>query len=404
MMRLAEAAIHLRRPGRAVAQGSFFATSPGFEDRRKLKPTSRAAAMRPKCATGIWHGLRWIGQRCMSPRDSTPTAAGTSRVEPRLLDRVREAIRLRHYSPRTEEAYVAWIRRFILFHGKRHPQELGEVEVTAFVSGLAGDGVSASTQNQALSAILFLYHAVLDRRLPWMQTIVRAQRPTRLPVVLSREEVAALLSQLRGPVWLMASLLYGSGLRLLECAELRVKDVSFDRGEVMVRDGKGGKDRVTPLPASMRGPLREHLGRVKVQHQADLAAGRGSVALPDALRAKYPNASREWAWQWVFPATRFYVDRATGESRRHHLHESVLQRAVKEAVRAAGIPRLATCHSLRHSFATHLLDAGYDIRTIQELLGHRDVSTTMIYTHVLNQGGRGVRSPLDQIGPGSGRT
>jgi len=220
---------------------------------------------------------------------------------------------------------------------------------------------------------------------------------------LVREDVAALLSRLRGPVWLMASLMYGAGLRLMECVELRIKDVNFDRGELTVRDGKGGKDRVTMLPVAMKGRLFDHVTRVKMQHEAELTAGRGSVALPGALRAKYPNAPREWAWQWVFPATRFYVDPKTGERRRHHLHESVLQRAVKEAAGAAGIPRPATCHSLRHSFATHLLEAGYDIRTIQELLGHRDVSTTMIYTHVLNQGARGVRSPLDQLGPGPGR-
>ena len=231
-----------------------------------------------------------------------------------------------------------------------------------------------------------------------MDGIVRAQRPVRLPVVLSRAEVAALLGRLRGPVWLMASLMYGGGLRLLECAELRVKDVGFDRGELAIRDGKGGKDRLTMLPAALKSPLVDHLARVKAQHEANLAAGRGAVALPGALRLKYPNAPREWAWQWVFPVTRFYLDEQTGERRRHHRHESVLQRAVKDAARAAGITRPATCHSLRHSFATHLLEVGYDIRTIQELLGHRDVSTTMIYTHVLNQGGRGVRSPLDSLG------
>jgi integron integrase len=324
-------------------------------------------------------------------------------AKPRLLDQVRGAIRVRHYSRRTEQAYVAWIRRFIVFHGKRHPRELGEREVTAFASSLAARGVSASTQNQALSAVLFLFQAVLGQRLAWMNEIVRARRPVRLPVVLSRDEVSLLLSRLRGSVWLMASLMYGAGLRLLECVELRVKDISFDRGELTIRDGKGGKDRVTMLPATLKGPLVDHLQRVKAQHEADLAAGRGRVALPGALRAKYPKASCEWAWQWVFPATRFYVDQATGERRRHHLHESVLQRAVKDAARAAGLSRPATCHSLRHSFATHLLEAGYDIRTIQELLGHRDVSTTMIYTHVLNQGGRGVRSPLDQLGPGTGR-
>lgn len=337
----------------------------------------------------------------MEDRVSAPSATSPFRSgsPPKLLDQVRQAIRLRHYSRRTEAAYVAWIRRFIIFHGKRHPRELGEPEVTRFVSSLAARGVSASTQNQALSAILFLYAVVLGQRVGWMKEIVRARRPARLPVVLSREEVSSLLSRLRGPVRLMASLMCGAGLRLLECVELRVKDLNFDRGELTIRDGKGGKDRVTMLPASIQGPLAEHLNRVKAQHDADLMAGRGRVALPGSLRAKYPHAPFEWAWQWVFPATRFYVDREIGERRRHHLHESVLQRAVKDAARTAGISRPATPHTLRHSFATHLLEAGYDIRTIQELLGHRDVSTTMIYTHVLNRGGRGVRSPLDQFGP-----
>jgi len=317
-------------------------------------------------------------------------------MEVKLLDRVRDAVRTRHYSRRTEDAYVHWIRRFIVYHGRRHPNEMGEAEVSSFISALAARGVSASTQNQALSAVLFLYEVVVGRRLPWMDQIVRAQRPERLPVVLSRGEVAALLGRLRGTVWLMASLLYGGGLRLLECAELRVKDVDFDRGELTIRDGKGGKDRRTMLPAALRQPLAAHLVQVKTQHAADVAGGLGAVALPDALRLKYPNAPREWGWQWVFPATRFYRDQHTGERRRHHLHESALQRAVKDAARQAGIPRPATCHALRHSFATHLLEAGYDIRTIQELLGHRDVSTTMIYTHVLNRG-PGVRSPLDVL-------
>jgi len=315
---------------------------------------------------------------------------------PRLLDRVRAAVRLRHYSPRTEEAYVAWVRRYVLFHGKRDPAGLGAAEVTTFLSALAARGLSASSQNQALSGLLFLYQVVLGQRLPWMGTIVRAQRPARLPVVLSREEVAALLAGLDGVLWLMASLMYGAGLRLLECAELRIKDVHLDRGELTIRDGKGGKDRITVLPATIRPPLRAHLERVRAQHAHDVGRGLGAVALPGALARKYPQASREWAWQWVFPATRHYVDARTGERRRHHLHESGVQRAVKLAAQRAGLARPATCHSLRHSFATHLLEAGYDIRTIQELLGHRDVGTTMIYTHVLNQGGRGVRSPLDQ--------
>ena len=266
---------------------------------------------------------------------------------PTLIDHVRQAVRLRHYSRRTEQAYVGWIRRFILLNGKRHPRELGEQEVTRFLSGLATRGVSASTQNQALSAILFLYEVVIGERLPWMNNIVRAKRPVRLPVVLSWGEVASLLARLRGPVWLMASLMYGAGLRLLECAELRVKDVNVDRGELTIRDGKGGKDRVTMLPAMVKGLLLAHLRQVEAQHDADLAAGHGKVALPGALRAKYPSAPQDWGWQWVFPATRFYVDRATRERRRHHLHESVLQRAVKDAARAAGISRPATCQSLR---------------------------------------------------------
>lgn len=326
-----------------------------------------------------------------------PTPPTDTRA-PRLLDQVRAAIRLRHYSPKTEEAYVSWIRRFILFHGKRHPSAMGAAEVTAFLSDLAVTrGSSASTQNQALSAVLFLYGEVLGQQLPWLDTIVRAHRPLRLPVVLSRAEVSALLARLHGPVWIMASLMYGSGLRLQECVELRVKDLNFDRRELIVRDGKGGKDRLTMLPDAVRGPLEAHLQVMKAQHESDLA-GCGGVALPGDLRSKYPKAAFEWAWQWVFRATRHYADTATGEKRRHHLHESVVQRAVKEAARAASIARPATCHSLRHSFATHLLESGYDIRTIQELLGHRDVSTTMIYTHVLNQGGHGVRSPLDQGG------
>jgi integron integrase len=316
---------------------------------------------------------------------------------PRLLDQVRDALRTRHYSRRTEKAYVGWIRRYVIFNGKRHPREMGETEVTRFLSHLAVERkVSASTQNQALAALLFLYRVVLGIELKWLDEMVRAKRPQRLPVVLTRREVRELLGRLRGTTWLMASLLYGSGLRLLECARLRVKDVDFERGEILVRDGKGRKDRVTMLPASVKGPLRVHLAQVRRVHESDLRGGLGSVELPDAIAQKYPNASREWGWQWVFPASRHYVVAATRERRRHHLHETVLQRAVKQAAREAGLAKPASCHTLRHSFATHLLEAGQDIRTIQELLGHRDVSTTMIYTHVLNRGGLGVRSPLDE--------
>ena len=276
---------------------------------------------------------------------------------------------------------------------------MAEEEVTAFLSSLATEGhVAASTQNQALSALVFLYSEVLDLRLEWLSGLVRARRPQRLPVVLTRDEVHPLLSELRGVVWLMASLMYGSGLRLLECAELRIKDIDLAKAEIRIRDGKGRKDRVTMLPERVIEPLRAHLARVRALHGRDLAHGDGWVALPDALDRKYPNAARELGWQWAFPATRFYVDRETGQRLRHHLHESVVQRAVKAAVERASLTKRASCQTLRHSFATHLLESGCDIRTIQELLGHKDVSTTMVYTHVLNRGGRGVRSPLDTLG------
>jgi len=318
---------------------------------------------------------------------------------PRLLDRVRSALRTRHFSPRTEDAYVAWTRRFILFHGKRHPSGLGAPEVAGYLSHLASiRQVSASTQNQAFSALLFLYREVLGRELAGLEAVPRARLPERLPVVMSREEVAAVLGLLHGTPRLMCALMYGSGLRLLECCRLRVKDVDFDRHELTVHGGKGRKDRVTVLPARLVPPLRAHLERVQAQHLADLEGNAGFVALPGALARKFPNAPREWTWQWVFPATRIHTDVATGERRRHHLHESVLQREFAAAVRAAKLTKTASCHTLRHSFATHLLETGYDIRTIQELLGHSDLSTTMVYTHVLNRGGRGVRSPLDALG------
>jgi integron integrase len=298
---------------------------------------------------------------------------------------------------RTEEAYVGWARRFILANGKRHPREMGSREVEAFLTRLATQGrVAASTQNQALSALLFLYRQVLGQELPWMEEIRRAKRPTRLPTVLSRDEVATLLSELSDATWLMAVLLYGSGLRLLECLRLRVQDIDFARREITVRNGKGGKDRRTMLPAMAVEALQAQLAEARRIHERDLGAGFGEVWLPHALDRKYRHAAREWIWQYVFPADVRSEDPRTGRTRRHHTDESVLQRAVKAAVRRSGIEKPATCHTLRHSFATHLLEAGHDIRTVQELLGHADVATTQIYTHVLNRGAGGVISPLDR--------
>jgi integron integrase len=308
-------------------------------------------------------------------------------------------MRLRHYSPRTETAYVHWIRRFILFHGKQHPLTLGTRHVATFLTHLATrEQVSASTQNQALNALVFLYSQVLGRDLEALGRFVRAHKPRRLPVVLTPGEVRAVLERLTGTTRIVASLLYGSGLRLLECLELRVKDVDFEQREIRVRQGKGRKDRVTPLPEACVPLLREHLVRVRASFERDLREGYAGVLLPDALARKYPNAARDWGWQWLFPAARRYRDAAARVERRHHLHETAVQRAVKRAVAAAGLAKPAGCHTLRHSFATHLLANGYDIRTVQELLGHRDVKTTMVYTHVLNRGGRGVRSPLDGVG------
>jgi integron integrase len=317
---------------------------------------------------------------------------------PRLLERLHRACRLRHFSARTEEAYRHWVRRYVHFHGLRHPETLGAPDVAAFLTALAEQHhVSASTQNQALCAIVFLHAHVLHQPLGTLPAFTRVRTPPRLPIVLTRQEVRRLLEQLRGVHRLVASLLYGSGLRLLEGLSMRVKDLDLERREITVRQGKGRKDRITMLPASMLPDLAAHLETVRRLHDADLARGFGRVALPDALDAKYPNAGRNWPWQFVFPAARICTDPRWGPPSRFHLHESVIQRAVTEAARAAAITKRASCHTLRHSFATHLREDGYDIRTVQELLGHADVSTTMIYTHVLNRGGLGVRSPADRL-------
>jgi integron integrase len=318
-------------------------------------------------------------------------------VQPGLLARLRERCRVKHYSVRTEQAYVAWVWRYVRAFEGRHPRELGSKEVEAFLTRLAAQGqVAASTQNQALAALLFLYREVLQVDLPWMENLVRAKRPRRVPTVLSQGEVGRLLALLEGQAWLMAALLYGTGMRLMECMRLRVKDVDFDRQEIVVRGGKGGKDRRVPLPRRLREPLAQAIERVRVVHARDLAAGLGGVWLPHALERKYPNADRELGWQYLFPAKSPSVDPRTGAWRRHHVDEAVLQRAVKSARTRAGIAKPATCHTLRHSFATHLLEAGHDIRTVQELLGHKDLSTTQVYTHVLGRGAGGVLSPLDR--------
>lgn len=317
---------------------------------------------------------------------------------PELLDQVRQAIRYRHYSLRTEDAYVHWIKSFVRFHGLRHPREMGAREVTQFLSHLATErDVAAATQQQALSALLFLYKAVLEVDLPWLDDLVRPKKPARLPTVLNVDEVGRILAAMPEGYGLLARLLYGSGMRLMECLRLRVKDIDFVRHEILVREGKGNKDRVTMLPASLADALRAQLARAQIFFEQDRAAGRPGVYLPDALERKYPAAGQSWAWFWVFPADRLSVDPRSGEERRHHLYEKGLQRALKRAVSDAGVAKPVSVHTLRHSFATHLLEGGYDIRTVQELLGHADVSTTMIYTHVLNRGGRAVVSPADRL-------
>ena len=318
------------------------------------------------------------------------------RRPPRLLDQMRERLRVKHYSIHTERSYVEWVRRFILFHGKQHPRDMDSSHIESFLTHLAVDGrVTASTQNQALAALLFLYRQVLEMDFPELQGVTRAKTPKRLPVVLTPAECKSLLQKMEGQWWLLASLLYGTGMRLMEGVRLRVLDVDFSRREIVVRRGKGNKDRVTMLPESLVEPLQAHLEKVREMHRQDLEQGFGEVYLPFALDRKYPNAGREWKWQYVFPSWKLSVDPRSGVKRRHHVDPKGLQRAMKKAVREMGLEKHATPHTLRHSFATHLLERGYDIRTVQELLGHKDVSTTMIYTHVLNRGGRGVRSPLD---------
>jgi integron integrase len=330
-----------------------------------------------------WRALAQPGDDLMT--DKTP-----------LLERVRRAIRLRHYSIRTEQAYIQSIKRFILFHHKRHPLEMGADEIRQYLSSLATERrVAASTQNQALAALLFLYREVLQVELPFIDGIERAKRPTRLPVVLTREEADKVISRLDGSYRLMAGLLYGSGLRVMECVRLRVKDLDFGYRQITIRDGKGEKDRRTVLPDSLADPLRRQLAKAKAIHEEDLGHGYGRVYLPYALERKYPNAAADWVWQWVFPANRLSADPRSGVRRRHHVSEDTLQAEVKKAATAAGVAKRVSCHTFRHSFATHLIEDGYDIRTVQELLGHKNVSTTQVYTHVLNRGGRGVKSPLD---------
>lgn len=333
-----------------------------------------------------------------TPTSRTGTARPAEPQKPKLLDRFVEALRSRHYSPRTEQTYRHWVKRYIFFHNVRHPAEMAESEINAFLTHLAvREKVSASTQNQALSALLFLYRHVIGREVGDLGAVIRARKPTRLPVVMTRAEVKAVLANMTGEKRLMASLMYGAGLRLMECLRLRVQDIDSSRHEILVRDGKGAKDRITMLPASLAIPLQEHLRQVKAIHERDVAEGWGRVQMPTALDRKYPHAPTDWRWQWVFPQDRRWVNPTTKEQGRHHVDESLVQKAVRDSVAKAGLTKRATCHTFRHSFATHLLEDGYDIRTVQELLGHSDVKTTMIYTHVLNRGPAGVRSPVDGL-------
>jgi integron integrase len=350
-----------------------------------------------RTTTGLSSGAAGQQQPAPAQRGERSHTA-PSGEPPRLLDRVRHAVRLRHYALRTEQAYVDWIRRFILFNGKRHPMEMAGEEVAAFLTYLAVERrVAPSTQAQAKSALLFLYRVVLNVALPWVDEVVAPHNPKRLPVVLTPGEVRKLLAEMSGTPGLIAGILYGTGMRLMEALRLRVKDIEFERREILVRSGKGGKDRVTVLPENLVLPLQQQVSRVRALHQRDLQAGHGDVWLPNALAIKYANAAKAWGWQWAFPSGRLSEDPRTGHVHRHHLGEAAIQKPMSVAAQRAGIHKPCSPHILRHSFATHLLQSGYDIRTVQELLGHSDVSTTMVYTHVLNRGGRGIRSPLDQI-------
>ena len=333
-----------------------------------------------------------------NPLSQYPRIVPASAQKPKLLDRLCEALRARHYSRRTEQTYCHWVKRFIFFHGKRHPAEMSEPEINAYLTHLAvKEKVSASTQNQALCALLFLYRHVLNREIGDLGEVIRARKPRHIPVVMTRDEVKSVLANLAGDKWLMASLMYGCGMRLMECLRLRIQDIDFARNEILIRDGKGAKDRITMLPESLKTPLQDHLKKVKGVHERDLADGWGRVQMPTALDRKYPNAPKDWRWQWVFPQENRWINSQTREQGRHHVDESLVQKAVSAAVAKAGLTKRATCHTFRHSFATHLLEGGYDIRTVQELLGHNDVKTTMIYTHVLNRGPAGVRSPVDGL-------
>jgi integron integrase len=330
--------------------------------------------------------------------EGKPIRSSVLEFKPKLLDQLREALRARHYSRRTEQTYCLWVKRFIFFHHVRHPADMAEPEINAFLTHLAVKArVSSSTQTQALSALLFLYRYVLGREIGDLGEVIRARKPRRLPVVMTREEAKAVLSHLKGDKWLMGMLMYGSGLRLMECLRLRVQDIDFSRHQILVRDGKGAKDRITMLPGSVTAALQDHLKKVKAIHEKDLNEGWGGARLPNALERKYRNASKEWRWQWVFPQENRWINYHTKDQGRHHVDESLVQKAVREAVGRARLTKRVTCHTFRHSFATHLLEDGYDIRTVQELLGHKDVKTTMIYTHVLNRGPASVRSPADNL-------